>query len=76
MPLAINLKSVFEVEVYKKDKRNHCVWVVNPRVELEKGIAFSLKNIKMYIGIIFQEKRKRIMSGDEIKSYHRGIDVS
>ena len=36
IPFTIDCKQTYEVKVEKEDKRNHCVWVANPRLRLEK----------------------------------------
>ena len=72
MPFSIDVKTTYEVDVSRENKRDHRVWVANPGPGLEKRqctlqICISPES-KVRIAIIFRGSGKRI-SNDEKKPY-------
>ena len=78
MPFAIDSKTTYQVNLSKAEKRDHRVWVANPRSGLDKcqctlQVCISPES-KVRIAIIFHGPGKRI-SADEIKAYQPDVDV-
>ena len=79
LPFAIDRKQTYEPPVPKKDRKDHKVWVSNPKPGLEKRqctlqVVFSPVANKMRLGIIFRGTGKRI-TRDETDAYHPDVDV-
>lgn len=79
LPFAIDKSKTYILPVPTSERRDYRTWVSTSGSGLDKRqctlqICFSPGNTKIKIAIIFRGKGKRI-TDDELKAYHRDVDV-